>query len=178
MTPNTGPFDVGVITDAMVASLEVSGPATLVTHSQGGIPGWFIAMASGNVEGIIAIEPGSFVFPEGEVPEAIPTRYAPVKGTAVSAEQFERLTRMPIAVYFGDFIPSSPSDVPAWDFWRGVLELAHRFAEVVNAHGGDATVVHLPEEGITGNEHFMFQDTNNAQVAGHMARWMRSKRLA
>lgn len=178
MTPNTGPFDVDVITAAMVASLEESGPATLVTHSQGGIPGWFIAMASKNVEGVIAIEPGSFVFPEGQVPPAIETGYAPVQGSAVSAKEFRRLTRMPIAVYFGDFIPAKPSEVPAWDFWRGVLELAYRFADVVNAHGGDATVVHLPKVGITGNEHFMFQDTNNAQVANHMARWMRRKKLS
>jgi len=178
MTPNTGPFDVQVITDAMVASLKESGPGTLVTHSQGGIPGWTTAMASRNVEGVIAIEPGGFVFPEGEVPPVIPTGYAPVQGMAVPAEQFEKLTQMPIAVYYGDFIPSEPSEVPAWDFWRGVLQLARSFADVVNAHGGDATVVHLPEVGITGNEHFIFQDTNNAQVANHMARWMRSKNLA
>ncbi|WP_326759016.1 hypothetical protein OHB35_14580 [Streptomyces phaeochromogenes] len=49
---------------------------------------------------------------------------------------------------------------------------------MVNAHGGDATVFHLPEEGITGNEHFMFQDLNNGEVADHMAKWMASKGLA
>ncbi len=35
-TPNTGPLDFGVVADAMAAVLEKTGPAILVTHSQGG----------------------------------------------------------------------------------------------------------------------------------------------
>lgn len=35
MTPNTGPFDVNVISDAMSAVVDKSGPAILFTHSQG-----------------------------------------------------------------------------------------------------------------------------------------------
>lgn len=42
MTPNTGPFDVNVISDAMSAVVDKSGPAILFTHSQGGGPGWYI----------------------------------------------------------------------------------------------------------------------------------------
>ena len=178
MTPDTGDFDVAVITSALVAALDESGPATLVTHSQGGIPGWFIAIASENVESVIAVEPGTFVFPTGELPEVIPTRYPmPVQGIEVPLEQFRQLIAKPIAIYFGDNIPAEPSEVPAWDFWRGVLELAHAFAAVVNAHGGDATVFHLPAEGIEGNEHFMFQDLNNDEIADHMGRWLASKGL-
>jgi hypothetical protein len=161
-----------------VAALAESGPASLVTHSQGGIPGWFTAIASENVESVIAIEPGTFVFPEGEVPDVIPTKYAiPVQGIGVPLAHFDKLTRKPIAIYFGDNIPSEPSKVPAWDFWRGTLELAHRFAAVVNAHGGDAKVFHLPEEGVNGNDHFMFQDLNNGDVVDHMASWMATKGL-
>jgi pimeloyl-ACP methyl ester carboxylesterase len=178
MTPDTGEFDVEVITSALVAALAESGPASLVTHSQGGIPGWFTAIASENVESVIAIEPGTFVFPEGEVPDVIPTKYAiPVQGIGVPLAHFDKLTRKPIAIYFGDNIPSEPSKVPAWDFWRGTLELAHRFAAVVNAHGGDAKVFHLPEEGVNGNDHFMFQDLNNGDVVDHMASWMATKGL-
>ena len=43
MTPNTGPFDVNVISDAMSAVVDKSGPAILFTHSQGGGPGWYTA---------------------------------------------------------------------------------------------------------------------------------------
>ena len=55
--------------------------------------------------------------------------------------------------------------------------MAYKFAETVNAHGGDCTVVHLPKIGIAGNEHFLFQDKNNAQIADHVAEWLRSRGL-
>ncbi len=38
MTPNTGPFDINVIADAMSAVVDKSGPAILFTHSQGAAP--------------------------------------------------------------------------------------------------------------------------------------------
>ena len=39
------------------------------------------------------------------------------------------------------------------------------FAKQYNADGGDATVVYLPDHGITGNSHFMFQEMNNGEIA-------------
>ena len=63
MTPNIGPFDLEVVTDARCQLLERRGPAILVTHSQAGGPGWVTAIKSPNVRGIVAYEPGSnFVF--------------------------------------------------------------------------------------------------------------------
>lgn len=44
MTPITGPFDLEVVSDAGAALLAKIGPAILVTHSQGGGPGWRIAI--------------------------------------------------------------------------------------------------------------------------------------
>src|SRR5690606_27897035 len=74
MTPNTGAYNEQVIGDAMAAVLEQSGPSVLVTHSQGGGPGWWAAIKSANVKAIVSYEPGSgFVFPENEVPEPIPS---------------------------------------------------------------------------------------------------------
>ena len=177
MTPNTGDFDPKVITDAFVALFERVGDGILVTHSQGGRPGWDIAVRSDKVKAVVAIEPGGFMFPEGQVPEPIQTKYAPVGGVTVSKREFKKLVDQPIVVYFGDYIPDEPSEVPALDFWRGVKQMAHKFAEVVNAHGGDCTVVDLPKEGMRGNEHFIFQDKNNAQVADHVAAWLKSKGL-
>lgn len=37
--------------------------------------------------------------------------------------------------------------------------------------GGNCMVVDLPEEGITGNDHFMFQDLNNDVIADHIESW-------
>ena len=178
MTPNTGDFDVSVITDALVKVFERSGDGILFTHSQGGIPGWETAAASEHVRAVVAIEPGGlFPFPDGEVPDNIPTKYAPVRAQSVSPEKFAKLTRKPIIIYFGDYIPDEPVELPARDYWRGVKAMAVKFAECVNAHGGDCTVIDLPKIGITGNEHFIFQDRNNDVVAEHIAGWLKSKGL-
>lgn len=75
-TPNTGPFDVNVISDAMSAVVDKSGPAILFTHSQGGGPGWYTAMKNNKVKAIVAFEPGSgFVFPEKELPAPMPSAF-------------------------------------------------------------------------------------------------------
>jgi hypothetical protein len=47
----------------------------------------------------------------------------------------------------------------------------------VARHGGDVTVVHLPEIGIRGNTHFPFSDLNNVQIADLMAKFLASKKL-
>lgn len=64
------------------------------------------------------------------------------------------------------------------DNWRVRLNLAHKWADVVNAHGGDVTIISLPDEGIKGNTHFMMADLNNRDVADHMEQWMKAKGLA
>ena len=51
------------------------------------------------------------------------------------------------------------------------------FAEHYNADGGDATVVDLPKAGITGNSHFMFQETNNREIADHIEKWLKERGL-
>ncbi len=48
-------------------------------------------------------------------------------------------------------------------------------AEVVNAHGGDVTVVYLPEIGIKGNIHFLMFDLNNLEIANHFSVWLKEK---
>ena len=44
-------------------------------------------------------------------------------------------------------------------------------------HGGDATFVHLPEIGITGNTHFPMSDLNNATIGSLLSDWLRAKGL-
>lgn len=55
--------------------------------------------------------------------------------------------------------------------------MAKAFAECVNRHGGDASVVVLPERGIYGNSHFAFAEKNNLQIADLMERWLVEKGL-
>ncbi|RUS67854.1 hypothetical protein CUZ56_00334 [Saezia sanguinis] len=178
MTPNTGPFDLDVISDALSALFDKAGPGILVTHSQGGGPGWYTAIKNSNVRAVVAYEPGSnFVFPLGEVPPPMTSSADTLEAIGIPLSDFMKLTRIPIVIYYGDYIPEQPSNVPGQDQWRTRLAMARLWADTVNRHGGDATVVHLPEIGITGNTHFPFSDLNNVEIADLLSKWLREKGL-
>ncbi|MBB2146855.1 alpha/beta fold hydrolase [Pedobacter sp. LMG 31464] len=171
MTPNTGNVDEVTIVNAMSAVFDKSGEGILFTHSAGGSPGWKTAIKNNRVKAIVAIEPGGFAFPEGEVPEGNRG------GKGLPLNEFMKLTKIPIVVYFGDFIPKEEANAASLNFWRNVLATARQWAKVVNAHGGDVTIVHLPEIGIKGNTHFVMSDLNNKEVADVLTKWLKEKGL-
>jgi len=179
MTPDTGDFDQKVISDAMVKVFEKSGNGVLVTHSAGGGPGWDTAIASDKVKGVIALEPGTFPFPKGKLPEVEKTTSPfPASGYEVSETEFKKLTKIPIVVYFGDNIPTELTDNWGLDNWRIRVNLAKKWEKMMNEAGGDVKVVMLPEIGIKGSTHFMMADLNNREVANAMEKWMKEKGLA
>jgi hypothetical protein len=90
---------------------------------------------------------------------------------------FMKLTKIPIIIFYGDNIPEKPIDNPGQDGWRVRLEMARKWRDAVNRHGGNVTVVHLPEVGIHGNTHFPFSDLNNKQVADLMSKFISEKKL-
>ena len=90
---------------------------------------------------------------------------------------FLKLTKIPIVIYYGDNIPDKPSPNPGQDGWRARLEMARLWRDCVNKHGGDVTVVHLPEIGVKGNTHFPFSDLNNIEIADLMSKWLKEKGL-
>ncbi|MGK6349898.1 alpha/beta hydrolase [Parapedobacter sp. DT-150] len=171
MTPNTGNVDEATIVDAMSAVFDKSGDGILFTHSAGGSPGWKTAIKNGRVKAVVAYEPGGFAFPEGEAPEGNRG------GAGIPLEEFKRLTKIPIVVYFGDNIPKEETNAASLNFWRNVLATARQWAKVVNAHGGDVSIVHLPEIGIKGNTHFPFSDLNNIEIADLLSEWLREEGL-
>lgn len=178
MTPNTGDFDIEVISDAVSELFDKIGPGILVTHSQGGGPGWITAIKNPNVHAVIAYEPGSnFVFPLGEKPASIASSAGTLEARGIPAEDFLKLTKIPIIIYYGDFIPATPTDLPGQDFWRAAFEMARLWRDAVNRHGGDVTIVHLPETGIYGNTHFPFSDLNNIEIADFMFSFLKEKGL-
>jgi pimeloyl-ACP methyl ester carboxylesterase len=178
MTPNVGPYDPEVNSDAFAALFNKIGPAVFVTHSQGGGLGWLTVLKSRNVGGIVSYEPGSgFLFPEGEVPKPLPSSGGTLAAIGVPMAEFMKLTKLPIIIFYGDFIPEKPSDIPGQDGWRVRLEMARKWRDTVNRHGGDVTVVHLPEVGVRGNTHFPFSDLNNEQVADLMSKFLSEKKL-
>lgn len=175
--PNTGPYDVEVNTSAVAALFAKVGPAILVTHSQSGALGWRTAIKAPNVRAIVSYEPGGdFVFPEGEAP-SLPFAGRSFTPPTITLSEFQRLTRSPIIVYYGDNIPEQSSTNPGQEQWRVFREIARRWRDAVNRHGGDVTLIDLPAVGIRGNTHFPMSDLNNVEVANHLAAWLRQKGL-
>ena len=157
MTPNTGNFDqakcAAALGEVMDAVRERTGnKAIFITHSQGGAVGWDVPVE--NISAIVAIEPGGTPQP--------------------GSEQYNRLleAKIPIIVYFGDYIDNGLEDIMSSGFWSGIKAGSFAFAEAYNAAGGDATVIDLPAIGITGNSHFMFQELNYQEIADHIENWL------
>ena len=70
ITPNTGAYDLDVVSDAVAAVFDRIGEGVLITHSQGGGPGWQTVLKNPEkVKAVVSYEPGTeFVFPENEMP--------------------------------------------------------------------------------------------------------------
>lgn len=171
MTPNTGTIDEATVVNAMSAVLDKSGDGILFTHSAGGAPGWKTAIKNDRVRAIVAIEPGGFCFPEGQVPEGNRG------GKGVPMEEFLKLTKIPIVVYYGDYIPAEETNAASQNFWRNVLATSRQWAKLVNEYGGDVTIVHLPEAGIKGNTHFIMSDLNSLEIVDLLNKWLKEKGL-
>ena len=166
MTPDTGmrsdmgaDFDNDVVARAVAATIDevyarTGKDSILVTHSQGGLPGWTAAQYTDHIAAIIAIEPGG----------------AP----AADSAEFQTLAEknIPITMYFGDYIDNGDPALAATMAWQAMRQTCYDFETAYNEQGGNCTVVDLPEEGITGNDHFMFQDLNNDVIAQHIENWI------
>jgi hypothetical protein len=178
MVPDTGPIDFEVNTDAVSELFNKIGKGILVTHSHSGGQGWMTALKNSNIKAIVSYEPGSnFIFPDGEVPEPIPYVGGSLKALGYPMSEFEKLTKIPIVIYYGDFIPDQPVENPGPEQWRAALAMAKKWRDVVNKYGGDVTLVHLPEVGIKGNTHFPMSDLNNEEIADLMSKWLKEKGL-
>lgn len=178
MVPNVGPIDITVNVNAVSALFDKIGDGILVSHSHSGGMGWRTAIKNQNVKAIVSYEPGSgFVFPEGEVPAPLPSSGGTLEAVGIPMADFQQLTKIPIIIYYGDFIPEEPIANPGQDGWRVRLEMARLWRDCVNKHGGDVTVVHLPEIEVKGNTHFPFSDLNNVKIADLMSDWLKEKGL-
>ena len=178
IVPNIGTIDINVNTDVVAALFNKIGPGILITHSHSGGQGWLAALKNENIKAIAAYEPGSgFIFPEGQVPEPITYLGGTLKGNPVSLDEFKKITKIPIVIYYGDYIPTEPSKYPGEEQWRAAVLMAKKWTELVNKNGGDVTLVQLPEKGLKGNTHFPMSDLNNVEVADLLSKWLKDKGL-
>lgn len=151
-------------------AIDKIGPVVALTNSAGGWRAMLSALnaKSDNMKGIVAYETPGFVFPEGEGPAPAPN--APFGPHSVPLSEFMKLTRFPMQMVFGDFTAGHPT-------WSNASRNAKTFCEIVNRHGGDCEVLHLPDAGLRGNTHIPFADLNNEAVAKELSRWLQRKGL-
>jgi len=149
-----------------------------MVHSLSGAYVWNIVFASPNVKGIINFE-GGYVFP----PDAIPPPLMNCAGTPVSqgsattAENFMKLTKIPILVIYGDQQPTCPEPNLIRDGQQLRPIFGSNFVNAVNAKGGKASFIWLPKIGIHGNSHFSFMERNNVQIADLVSDFMKATGL-
>lgn len=155
-------FNAQLESDAAAKALDRIGPSVLVTNSAGGFRAMLTALKTDNVAGIVAYETPGFVFPEGEGPKPGNGPFGPV---SVPLDQFKKFTRFPVQLVYGDYLDKAPQ-------WTRAFETAKQWAAIVNAHGGHAEVLHLPDRGLHGNTHIAFADLNNAAVADLLSEFL------
>lgn len=171
-------------TDALGILLDEIGPAVMLTHSSTGIRGWIAGTKSKKVAAIVSYEPGNVVFPEGEVPPPIllaDGTYSDA-GEVIPMKDFLKLTKFPIHIVWGDFIPAKLDPINVGprltlDTRRRNVLRAKLFADAINRHGGNAEILHLPDIGIHGNTHWPMLDLNNYKIADLLSKWLAKKKL-
>jgi len=167
MTPDTGMDNANndqsinntVVAQAVAAVIDKAYTLTgknsiLVTHSQGGRAGWDTVLYTNHIAAIVAIEPGSGPATEGDVYNTLLEK------------------RIPVSFYYGDFIGTTYSNIPAAQMWNNMRSSAYNFEQRYNAEERNCSVFDLPVEGIYGNDHMMFQDLNNDKIADHIEKWI------
>lgn len=142
--------------DAAAAAIDRIGPVVALTSSAGGLRAMLTATKTNNLKAIVTYETPAFVFPEGMGPK----QETGIRSVEVPMEQFMALTRIPIQVVWGDNTEGT--------FWAESVALSRKFADIVNANGGNAEVFMLPSAGLRGNTHIPFADMNNAEVAAQL----------
>lgn len=187
-TPDTGvePRDNAyrrIMGRTMNALLAQTGPAILVTHSNSGQYGWATAIEApeGALKAIVTFEPGQVCLPDGftlpNVERGDEASWQAELPFRVSEQAFDKLTKLPILIIYGDNIATKPSGIFNVNVWRLSYTWAKLFAEEINKRGGDARLLHLPETGIKGNTHAPFADLNNLEIADIVEKYLHEKNL-
>lgn len=177
MTPETGPTDFDYNSSTIASLCDSLGGVILMPHSQGVMHTWKILPKTHSVKAVVALEGGGyFSFPSDE-PHPKTHEKEGLEYIMVSPEVFNTFTLTPMLLIYGDNIPEKPIGIYELDVWTERLSLARQWAEAVNRHGGDVTVIHLPDIGITGNTHFPMSDLNNVKILDLICKWLHQKNL-
>ena len=182
------PKNVEIESDALAVLLEElyrerGKGAILHTHSSSHSRGLLVPRKTNTLAGQIGWEPSvSPVFPVGELPPPIPRADGVLvpAGTEIPLAEFMKLTRHPILLIWGDFIPKAldPANAGTPPETRRIwVEAYKRFAMVADKYGGNVKNVILPEAGVSGNTHHPMADTNNTEVFRVVSEWLKAENL-
>lgn len=129
------------------AALQRIGPCVLICHSQGGYLGSHAAIENPEcIRGVVCCEGSTLPADEQLSP-------ATVAGG-------------PWLLLLGDFIDFSPR-------WTATREATAAFGARVNAVGGRAELVELPDAGFPGATHMFMMDEHSAQISEWLGAWIR-----
>ena len=125
------------------------GPSVVVVTSQGGQFGCRVATAaSDKVKALVLVEPAQV----GDLRDA------------------HKLVGVPVLILFGDFIDTDPR-------WQANRDRAQAYVNAINAAGGTAELLNLPDLGIEGNSHCLMAEQNNDVVAKLIHVWLGKRSL-
>ncbi len=139
--------------------VEKAGPCIIIVHSQGGA---FAAQAAINnpdkVKALVFIEPTG----------------AP----AAKKEDLRKIAHIPHLYLWGDYLDQSPywstrPEAAATSYYLGV----DKYRRALEVEGVDVTWFVLPETGIYGNTHAIYQDSNSNEIASAVDSWLTEKGL-
>lgn len=126
-------------------------PCVILVHSQGGNFAFTAALANPDlIKGIVAIEPSGSPDP--------------------ATVDYKRIKQIPMLWVWGDHTDQSP-------FWQSIVQRQETFRQNLQAAGGKADALFLPQASIRGNSHMVMMDRNSDQVAERIQVWMNSAGL-
>ncbi|MDR3564196.1 MAG: lysophospholipase [Negativicutes bacterium] len=142
---------IGTTPPALAALLDEIGPAILLVHSQSGpFADRVVGMHPNLVKGVINIEGNQLTIPTDAEIAAYQT--------------------VPEIEVFGDHVIGSPVSTG-----QNRYDVRSAVVARINAAGGEAQILQLPEIGLHGNSHMMMQEKNNLQIADYLIKWIKEK---
>ncbi len=149
LVPNTDAYlaDPATRVNALATLFDRIGPAVISVHSMSGTQGIGVAIARPNlVRAVVDVEP-------------------PFGCVISDAEVASVFTSVPFLAVFGDHTQGDA-------LWQPAAASCQNAADRIQAAGGAARNLVLPDIGIVGNTHMLMLEKNNGQIADVIIAWL------
>lgn len=134
------------------------GGAVLIGHSQSGhYPLESALLNTNDIKAMILLEPGT----------CVPQNW--------TDEQLSIFSKIPLLVVYGDHLEGSTEGAAI--SWQERFDTCNELIKKINAKGGNAKMLYLPEKGLHGNTHMFMLDKNNLDIADLILDWLKENNL-